>query len=556
VPFRQTQPSEPKTPPALSPIERRAFRELAQELTARLRGSPDAAADGGAGPDLQDIAAIAPPQGPATPALEQTLLDRIPVGILLYRHDSLLFANRHFLEWSGYGSLDAIAKSGGLNTLFAGPAAARPAENNGLQRFSIRAQNGRELPAEGRMFTVPWQGSSALALVLTGSETELALEKFRRALAAAESENRALNSFLDRIPEGLVTLDRQGIIEGANAQAAALFGQDQSNMAGHSLGKFLAPESERVAREYFERIANGANGDGNGIDVAARAGENRLIPLALTLTRIGPERFAAMFHDITASRQIEDELRNAKREAAKATAAKNDFLTKVSHDIRTPLNAITGFAEVIMAERFGPVGNERYREYVKDIHAAGTHLVALLNDLVDLSRIETGTAELNFANISLNALTQQCVGIMQPQANKARIIIRTALTPALPHVVADERSVRQIVLNLLSNSIRLTGPGGQVIVSTAYSDSREAVLRVRDTGAGMSEKDIQAALEPFRDTVAPDTSDNLGSGGTGFGLPLTKAIAEANRAHFSISSAPNAGTLVEIAFPPSRVVAE
>jgi signal transduction histidine kinase len=206
-----------------------------------------------------------------------------------------------------------------------------------------------------------------------------------------------------------------------------------------------------------------------------------------------------------------------------------------------------------MAERFGPVGNERYREYVKDIHAAGTHLVALLNDLVDLSRIETGTAELNFANVSLNALTQQCVGIMQPQANKARIIIRTALTPALPHVVADERSMRQIVLNLLSNSIRLTGPGGQVIVSTAYSDSREAVLRVRDTGAGMSEKDIQAALEPFRETA---TADSLGSGGTGFGLPLTKAIAEANRAHFSISSAPNAGTLVEIAFPPSRIVAE
>ena len=172
----------------------------------------------------------------------------------------------------------------------------------------------------------------------------------------------------------------------------------------------------------------------------------------------------------------------------KATAAKNEFLTKVSHEIRTPLNTITGFAEVIMAERFGPVGNERYREYVKDIHAAGTHLVALLNDLVDLSRIESGKAELNFANISLNALTQQCVGIMQPQANKARIIIRTALTPALPHVVADERSMRQIVLNLLSNSIRLTGPGGQVIVSTAYSDSREAVLRVRDTGTGMSEK--------------------------------------------------------------------
>ena len=555
VPFRQSQPTEPKAPPTLSPIERRAFRELAQELTARLRGSPEAAADGGVEAEAQDNAASAAPPGapPIAAILEQTLLDRIPVGILLYRHDSLLFANRHFLEWSGYGSLDAIVRSGGLATLFAGPAAARPAENNGLQRFFIRANSGRELPAEGRMFTVPWQGSSALALVLTGGETEAALEKLRRALAAAESENRAIKSFLDRLPEGIVTLDAKGIIEGVNVQAAALFGQDQGGMAGHSLGGFLAPESERVAREYFERIAAGANGDGNGIDVAARAGENRLIPLALTLTRIGPERFAAMFHDITASRQFEEELRNAKREAVKATAAKNEFLTKVSHEIRTPLNAITGFAEVIMAERFGPVGNERYREYVKDIHDAGTHLVALLNDLVDLSRIESGKAELNFANISLNALTQQCVGIMQPQANKARIIIRTALTPALPHVVADERSMRQIVLNLLSNSIRLTGPGGQVIVSTAYSDSREAVLRVRDTGTGMSEKDIQAALEPFRDTVTPDS---LGSGGTGFGLPLTKAIAEANRAHFSISSAPNAGTLVEIAFPPSRVVAE
>ena len=159
---------------------------------------------------------------------------------------------------------------------------------------------------------------------------------------------------------------------------------------------------------------------------------------------------------------------------------------------------MTGFAEVIMAERFGPIGNERYREYLKDIHGAGTQLVSLLNDLLDLSKIETGQLDLTFGNVDLNDLTQQCVGIMQPQANRARIIIRTSLTPALPQVVADERSLRQIVLNLLANSIKFTGPGGQVIVSTAVSDSSEVVLRVRDTGVGMSEKDIEAALEPFR----------------------------------------------------------
>jgi signal transduction histidine kinase len=213
---------------------------------------------------------------------------------------------------------------------------------------------------------------------------------------------------------------------------------------------------------------------------------------------------------------------------------------------------MTGFAEVIMAERLGPIGNERYREYLRDIHAAGTHLVAMLNDLLDLSKIEAGQIDLSFVNVSLNELTQQCVGLMQPQANRARIIIRTALTAGLPQIVADERSLRQIVLNLLSNSIKFTGPGGQVIVSTVFSDSREAVLRVRDTGVGMSEKDIQAALEPFQQTAV---SGSLGSGGSGFGLPLTKALAEANGANFGIKSAPNSGTLVEIAFPPSRIVA-
>ncbi len=552
VPFRQSLPGEIKTPPPLSPVERRAFRELAQELTARLRGSGPAAEDTGAEAEPTEPPAQAAAAPSAAAILEQTLLDRISVGVLLYRHDSLLYANRHFLDWSGYESLNAIEQSGGLNALFAGPTAVA-GDNGGLQTFSIRTHSGHELPATGRMFTVPWQGTSALALVLTNSEADAAFDKMQQALASAESENRDFKSILDTVADGIVTLDPQGLITDSNGRAAALFGTSTADMTGRALGELLAPESERAARDYLDRVTNDTNSNDNPLDVAVRVGENRLAPLALTITRIGADRLAATFRDTTTRRQSEEELRNAKREATKAAATKTEFLAKVSHEIRTPLNAITGFAEVIMAERFGPIGNERYREYVKDIHAAGTHLVAMLNDLVDLSRIESGKSQLNFANISLNELTQQCVGIMQPQANKARIIIRTALTPALPQVVADERSMRQIVLNLLSNSIRLTGPGGQVIVSTVFSDAHEAVLRVRDTGAGMSEKDIQAALEPFQQTA---TSDSFGSGGTGFGLPLTKAIAEANRANFSISSAPNAGTLVEIAFPPSRVVAE
>jgi signal transduction histidine kinase len=131
-------------------------------------------------------------------------------------------------------------------------------------------------------------------------------------------------------------------------------------------------------------------------------------------------------------RKTDAELQAATREAQRAAAAKAEFVEKISHEIRTPLNAITGFAEVMLAERFGPIGNERYAEYLKDIHGAGLHLVSLLNDLLDLSKIETGQLDLSFANVSLNDLTQQCVGIMQPQASRARIIIRTSLTPGLP----------------------------------------------------------------------------------------------------------------------------
>ena len=120
-----------------------------------------------------------------------------------------------------------------------------------------------------------------------------------------------------------------------------------------------------------------------------------------------------------------------------------------------------------MDERFGPVGNERYRQYLKDIHASGGHLISLLNDLLDLSKIEAGKLELTFVSVNLNDLVQQCVAIMQPQANRERVIIRTSLPPNLPQIVADARSVRQIALNLLSNSIKFTGAGGQVIVSTA-----------------------------------------------------------------------------------------
>jgi signal transduction histidine kinase len=304
--------------------------------------------------------------------------------------------------------------------------------------------------------------------------------------------------------------------------------------------------------DYFNRVAKNGSVLDTGREAIGLVRQGGLVPLYLTMGRIAAgEKLCAVLRDITAWKRTEEELISSKQQAERASAAKSEFLAKISHEIRTPLNAIIGFCEVMMEERFGPVSNDRYRQYLRDIHACGGHLIALLSDLLDLSKIEAGKLELSFVNIDLNNLVQQCVAILQPQANRERVIIRTSLPPSLPHIVADARSVRQIALNLLSNSIKFTGAGGQVIVATTSNEAHEIVLRVRDTGPGMSEKDLQTAMEPFRQLATAARA-----GGSGLGLPISKALAEANRARFHITSQIDSGTLVEVAFPVSRALAK
>jgi PAS domain S-box-containing protein len=344
-----------------------------------------------------------------------------------------------------------------------------------------------------------------------------------------------------------------GRIAQLSRSAEALFGYEADELRGRRFIELFVPESRAAAQDYFDGLARDgvASVLGGGREVIGCVRRGGLVPLFMTIGRIGGDeaKFCAVLRDLSQWKRAEEDLLESTRRAERASAAKSDFLAKISHEIRTPLNTVLGFSEVMMEEQFGPLGNERYREYVRDIHAAGGQLVSLVNDLLDLSKIEAGKLDLTFASVNLNGLVQQCVALLQPQANRERIIIRTSLAPHLPPLVADARSIRQIVLNLLSNSIKFTGAGGQVIVSTA-AGGRGAVLRVRDTGVGMSEKEIESALEPFRQLA---TSTRWGSGATGLGLPLTKALAEANGASFAIKSARNAGTLVEIAFAPPRV---
>ena len=197
-----------------------------------------------------------------------------------------------------------------------------------------------------------------------------------------------------------------------------------------------------------------------------------------------------------------------------------------------------------MEERFGPIGSERYKEYLKDVHTSGVHVLSLVNDLLDLSKIEAGKMELMVEQIDVNSIIGECVSIMQTQANQHRVIVRLSLAPRLPRIRADERSLRQILLNLLSNAVKFNEPGGQVIVSTALTDAGYVLIRVKDTGIGMSDDEIAIALEPFRQV---DTSRR--TTGTGLDQSLCDRQAEANHASFLIKSRKHEGTLIEVAFP-------
>ena len=374
-------------------------------------------------------------------------------------------------------------------------------------------------------------------------------------LASAGQKIAELEAILDTATDGVAVVDADGCIVRINRSAEALFGVDSADVAGLPFTHLLAEESRKSALDYLEGLAqNGvASVLNDGREVIGRVPQGGLIPLFMTMGRLGETgKFCAVLRDITQWKNAEEELINARRAAETASMQKSDFLAKVSHEIRTPLNAIIGFSEVMMEERFGPIGTERYKEYLRDINVSGAHLMSLLNDLLDLSKIEAGKLDLNFEAVALNEIVMECVAMMQPQANRERIIIRTSLSSQVPSIVADPRSIRQIVLNLVSNAVKFTLAGGQVIVSTALEERGEVTLRIRDTGIGMSEKDVETALMPFRQVA---TSAKHRSDGTGLGLPLTKALVEANRAAFLIDSAVGQGTLIRVTFPATRVLA-
>jgi len=382
------------------------------------------------------------------------------------------------------------------------------------------------------------------------------------ALRAREGDVRELTAILDTATDGVAVIDWQGRLVRLNRPAEALFGYDRGEVAGEVFTVLLAPESHLVAIDYLEGLKAGGLRSmlNDGREVAGRERRGGLIPLFMTMGEIGVEqarleggpepRFCAVLRDLTPWKRSETELLEAKRAAERALSSRADFLVKVGRELRSPLSAVIGFAEIMMEERFGPIGTVRYLDYLRDIHAAGGRVVELVDDLIDLSKIEAGRLELQTGNVDTNGLVREVVALVQPSATSGHVVVRLGLAPRAPFGSADERTLRQILLNVIQNAVKFTHAGGQVIVTTAVTDAGQVAVRVRDTGVGMSNADLALALEPFRDAEISRRGTRAG-----LGLPLTKALIEANGGRLRIESARGEGTLVEILLPQGQAPA-
>ncbi|MDC9832294.1 ATP-binding protein [Rhizobium binxianense] len=522
---------------------------------------------------IEVLTSFIPPRVKMTDGLSVGTVDQLPVAVLIHIGDALIHANPEFMRLTGYASLDALREVGGIEALLQRRELEEKAAGAGTMML-VKADDTL-VPVTARLQSVRWEDANALMLALMPVEGkddnrsdvnrsegrsegrfEARPERMVEKVAKLQVEVEELRSILETATDGVVVIGTEGDIRSMNRSASALFNYDEQETRGKPFVMLFAHESQKAVLDYL----NGLTGHGvasvlnDGREVIGREAAGGFVPLFMTMGQLTSSNgYCAVIRDITQWKRTEDELRNAKGAAETANAHKTDFLARVSHEIRTPLNAIIGFSDMMAGERFGPIGHPRYIEYANDIGRSGRHVLDIVNDLLDISKIEAGEMDLDFAAVGLNEAVSEAVALVQPQANGQRVIIRTALSHAVPDVVADLRSIKQIALNILSNAIRFTPSGGQIVVSTSYETNGSVVLRVRDTGIGMTRSELDQAMKPFRQ-VSSTQSRHRGDG-TGLGLPLTKAMVDANRAVFSINSAPNEGTLVEITFPSQRVLA-
>jgi PAS domain S-box-containing protein len=549
--------------PALAEEDAQAFESLSRTLKEATKPAETVETPALPTPALKTF------EAPFVPSTVRNSLEQTGAALLIVQNNEAVFATQKAVDILNYTAINDllsdekfVAKLAALKdrtteteinnspmlvTLATIPWVSGPAQQ---YQFSI-IEKARSVAPKAQ--TVPHLVEVTAPLEPAPAEPTPAL-----APVIVQATNDDLKDILDVASDGIITLDQEGRILSFSAAAEAIFGYRNAEVLQKPFVDYLHQESRKAMRDYLK----GLEGQGlatvfnDGREVQAEVKQGGTVPLFLSIGKLqnpnSKASYCAVVRDITSWKRTEKELRHAKDVAEEASRQKSDFLARISHELRTPLNAIIGFSEVMRLGQFGEIKNEKYRGYVNDIHSSGSHLLSLINDLLDLSKIESGNMELNFTAVNIADVTEHAMRLVQEQATRGRVLVRKSFPDNMPRVVADLRAMRQILLNVLVNAVKFTDPGGQVIISAQIIKSGELSLRIKDTGIGMNATQLRDALEPFK-RVSTDGRDTQG---TGLGLPLTKALVEANRAKFDLSSEAGQGTLIEIIFPTTRVLAE
>ena len=371
----------------------------------------------------------------------------------------------------------------------------------------------------------------------------------------AQRHRSHLGVVIDNIPDWIYATDEDHCITLANLAVARAFHTTPDEMVGKRFEEFVSQQDRVVAdREAnIEVLRTGQEIRMPEVSTSDIFGERQWFQTVKLpfVSSTGEIEVLSVTTEVSAHRRAEEVLRTAKEQAEAANSNKTQFLANLSHELRTPLNHIMGFAQVMAEESYGPHEDPRYRDYANNIHESGKHLLAILNDILDVSRLETGVWQLVEREVDFNRVVQSVVRIVMERTERDGLTLDVKLDEHLPHVVADERMVRQMLLNLLSNASKFTAEGGRIEVRSRAREDGGVELVVADTGVGIAEHDHETVLAPFGQVENPMSRKHSG---TGLGLSLVKSMIELHGGKVEIESVPGEGADMKLVFPAARVL--
>jgi len=405
----------------------------------------------------------------------------------------------------------------------------------------------RFVRANGKLFT------SYATFFRAGGETRVALRPDEAAIA--RRAERQMRKVVEGSLQGIVVRTNEDMLY-LNDGYAKLIGYDSPKelmaLGKSALNDTIHPDDRQMVVDRINaRMAGKEVTSHYELRLIRRDGSIAWIDTLATLVNWdGKPASLSWLTDITARKEAEAELVKSKEAAEFANRAKTEFLANMSHELRTPLNAILGFSEVIKSQMFGPIGTQKYADYAADIHTSGEHLLDLINDVLDLAKLEAGKLDLRETDISVAAIVAQCIALVRQRAKEAGVALNVELPDRLPALRADERAIKQVLLNLLSNAVKFTPEGGK-IVTRVNTGRKGLTIGVTDSGIGMNAAEIETALAPFGQI---DSKLARKHQGTGLGLPITRSLVRLHGGDIVIESAPGKGTTITVHFPASRVI--